>query len=216
MPNSFIKCNLCRNEAEFFHAGAFGEYFRCGRCGGISLAPEFFPDARAEKARYETHHNDPLDKRYQKFVAPIVDEIVRSFSADKKGLDFGCGTGPVIQYLLDRKGFSVELYDPFFNTDRSVLADHYDFIACCEVIEHFHRPAGEFARLFDLLNPGGGLFCMTHFYDGETDFKNWYYKDDPTHVFFYCEQTIRYICENSGFADWRIENRLVVFEKGGN
>jgi SAM-dependent methyltransferase len=213
---SFIECSLCRRDAEVFYAGAVGEYFRCGRCGGISLSPEFFLDRRDEKARYETHNNDLRDKGYQKFVALVVEKIVKSFSTADKGLDFGCGTGPVIQHLLNQKGFSVNLNDPFFKNDLAALTEKYDFIACCEVIEHFYQPAKEFARLFELLNPGGKLFCMTHFYDDETDFDKWYYKDDRTHVFFYCERSVRFIGENFGFANWRIKDRLVVFEKGKN
>jgi hypothetical protein len=53
----------------------------------------------------------------------------------------------VIRQLLSRIGFEVELYDPFFNNDSSALADKNDFIAGCEVLEHFHCPAEQFARL---------------------------------------------------------------------
>lgn len=209
-----MKCSLCQGDAIFFYAGAGGEYFRCCRCRAIFLSPEFFLDEREEKARYETHNNDPQDIRYQKFVFPIVNGVLDSFSINQKGLDFGCGTGPVIKHLLQQKGFSVDLYDPFFRNNQSVFSKNYDFIVCCEVIEHFHQPAKEFSRLFELLNTGGRLFCMTDFYKDELDFENWYYKDDPTHVFFYHKQTIRFICENFGFADYRMDNRLIVFEKG--
>lgn len=209
-----MKCSLCKIKAEAFYREKKKEYFKCGNCRGILLAPEFFLDEREEKARYETHNNDPKDVRYQKFVSPVVNSVVESFPPDRKGLDFGCGTGPVIQYLLSRRGFEVELYDPFFKKNASVLRDKYDFIVCCEVIEHFHRPAEEFARLFALLRPGGKLFCMTDLYGDETDFGAWYYKNDPTHVFFYHKQTVQVIGEKFGFSGWRVENRLIVFERG--
>lgn len=209
-----IKCSLCRADAGYFYSGRNGDYFRCARCRGISLSPENFPDEKTEKARYETHNNDVSDVRYQKFVSPIVNEIVNSFSVNHKGLDFGCGTGPVIQYLLNQKGFSINLYDPFFRNNQSVLTKKYDFIACCEVIEHFHQPDREFQLLFSLLKPGGKLFCMTDFYGDDTDFEGWNYKEDPTHVFFYHSDTTEFIRENFGFVKCQIENRLVVFDKG--
>ncbi len=208
-----MKCSLCQAETKAFYQGKHGEYFKCGQCFGISLSPEYFLDRRDEKARYETHNNDVFDVPYQKFVFPIVDAVTTSLSPENTGLDFGCGTGPVIQHLLEKKGFSIDLYDPFFRNNQSVLTKTFDFIACCEVIEHFYQPAKEFERLFNLLKPGGKLFCMTDFYRAETQFKNWYYKNDPTHVFFYDERTISFISDNFGFANYYIDNRLAVFLK---
>jgi SAM-dependent methyltransferase len=208
-----MNCSLCKAAADYFYSGRNGEYFRCQRCRGIFLAPQYFLDEQAEKVRYQTHNNDPEDIRYQNFVSPIVDAISILFSAEHKGLDFGCGTGPVIEHLLGQKGFSINLYDPFFRNNPFVLTKKYDFIACCEVIEHFHQPEREFRLLFSLLNPGGKLFCMTQFYRDDTDFKNWNYKDDPTHVFFYHPDTARFIRENFGFVSCQVKKRLVIFEK---
>jgi SAM-dependent methyltransferase len=211
-----MKCSLCQTDADFFYRGRIGEYSRCPVCRGIFLSPEYFLDASEEKSRYETHNNDVTDLRYQKFVTPMVDEIVNSFSTNHKGLDFGCGTGPVIEHLLRQKGFSVDLYDPFFRNNQSVLTKKYDFIACCEIIEHFQKPDREFQLLFSLLNPGGKLFCMTDFYRDNTDFKNWNYKEDATHVFFYHKDTLKFILENFGFVSHQVKNRLVIFEKNHN
>jgi 2-polyprenyl-3-methyl-5-hydroxy-6-metoxy-1,4-benzoquinol methylase len=47
------------------------------------------------------------------------------------------------------------LFDPLFFPDPEPLGDLYDFITCTETIEHFHRPAEEFARLDRMLRPGG-------------------------------------------------------------
>ena len=74
-----------------------------------------------------------------------------------------------------------------------------DFIICCEVIEHFHSPSSEFALLRKLLKPGGSLLCMTHLLPKKTAFRNWYYKNDPTHVIFYSEENIQWIKSNFNF-----------------
>ncbi len=208
-----MNCILCNSGSEAFFSGRNGDYFRCPVCYGTFLSPEHFPDPATEKARYETHNNDVTDAGYQAFVAPLVDAIDRSHLPKHRGLDFGCGTGPVIKHLLEEKGFHIEIYDPFFHKDTSVLSRQYDYIACCEVIEHFHDPNFEFKRLFALLKPGGKLYCYTHLLADETDFENWYYKDDLTHVFFYHPQTIEFIAKAFGFADYHIDDRLVIFSK---
>ncbi|HPL96740.1 MAG TPA: class I SAM-dependent methyltransferase [Smithellaceae bacterium] len=172
---------------------------------------EYFVSPAAEKRRYEEHKNDIHDPRYQEFVGPIVSKIQERFTNKHRGLDYGAGTGPVIAKLLRDKGYSIELYDPFFWNDATVLDATYDFVVCCEVIEHFHSPAKEFKRLRSLLKPGGALYCMTDLYSEDTDFKNWYYKNDPTHVFFYKKNTLEWIKKQLGFVSFEQKDRITLF-----
>lgn len=165
-----------------------------------------------EKRRYEEHNNDVDDPKYQKFVAPIVQQVEKKFQKISTGLDFGAGTGPVITKLLREKGFRIELYDPFFWDNPKVLTHNYDFIVCCEVIEHFHNPGHEFTLLRSRLKPNGSLYCMTEVFSGDLDFGKWYYKNDPTHVFFYSEEALEWIRTHFGFSELKIEGRLIHFE----
>jgi len=109
-----IKCNLCQGNTQLLFQGRHGDYFICEQCRGVSLSPKYFPTKKAEKARYETHNNDVKDVRYQKFVSPIVNQVLAECSPQDRGLDFGCGTGPVILYLLSQKDYCLAQYDPFF------------------------------------------------------------------------------------------------------
>ncbi|CAN5174587.1 class I SAM-dependent methyltransferase [soil metagenome] len=206
-----MNCRLCKSTAISFYTGRFGEYFDCPRCRGVFLAPEDHLNAADERARYEIHNNNVDDAGYQNFVKPIVDTVLSSFTTGKKGLDFGCGTGPVISYLLSKEGYSVDLYDPIFSNETLVFRNRYDFIVCCEVIEHFRHPGREFLKLQQLLEPGGKLVCMTQLLADSIDFDNWTYKDDPTHIFFYRSETISYIQRHFGFESSTIEDRLIVF-----
>jgi hypothetical protein len=79
------------------------------------------------------------------------------------------------------------------------------------VIEHFYHPEKEFRLLKNLLQPNGRLYCMTHIYNPKIDFENWYYKNDPTHVFIYQEATLIWIKNNFNFASVTIDNRLISF-----
>ncbi|HEY9183700.1 MAG TPA: class I SAM-dependent methyltransferase [Salegentibacter sp.] len=208
-----MKCTLCGAKTKAFQKSENREFVACTNCGGIQLLPEFYITQNSEKERYLTHNNDVEDPRYQQFVSPITSEIIKDFSVENSGLDYGCGTGPVATSELEKQGFSVALYDPYFFPDKDVLENTYDFIICCEVMEHFYDPAGEFRDLCDKLNPGGKLYCKTSLYSEDIDFENWYYKNDPTHVFFYTEGSLLWIRENLGFRQVEITPKLIVFSK---
>lgn len=176
------------------------------------MHPHDRPSKHEEKLRYELHNNDIYDPRYRKFVSPIVNSVVNQYPDTSRGLDFGAGTGPVISKMLGDLGYSINLYDPFFHNDKDVLNSKYDFIVCCEVIEHFHQPAREFGLLRSLLEKGGSLICMTEILQEETEFESWYYKNDETHVIFYQERTLEWIKNNFSFSDLLIDGRLVVLK----
>jgi hypothetical protein len=139
--------------------------------------------------------------------------VLSEFSAEHHGLDFGAGTGPVISEVLRGRGYSVALYDPFFHHDPALLRLQYDYIVCCEVMEHFHDPGKEFNLLSSLLPSHGVVYCMTDLYEDNIDFKKWYYKNDPTHVFIYSAATCQWVAKHCGFSDCSIRGRLVRFTR---
>ena len=213
-PESFNECPVCAGKPVFYTCWQNRDYYRCSQCSSLLMHPAHYPATDAERARYETHNNDVHDTGYQQFVAPIVDSVSGEYTPDLHGLDYGSGTGPVISYLLEQKGFTMHLYDPLFAPDTDVLLRKYPFIVCCEVMEHFHNPMSEFRRLFDLLEPGGALYCMTDFYSEDRDFKSWNYKNDPTHVIMYHTDALPHITRLAEFGSFTHRGRLVVFRKG--
>jgi SAM-dependent methyltransferase len=115
--------------------------------------------------------------------------------------------------MLRDNEYDVQEYDPFFANHPEALEKKYDYIACCEVMEHFHTPKKEFELLFNLLKPGGKLYCKTDLFSESKNFDSWGYKNDPTHVFFYHQKSILWIQKNIGFTSVKIDGRLIVFEK---
>ena len=168
-------------------------------------------DAESEKALYLTHQNDVNDLRYQAYLSPAINAVLRDYDNTAAGLDFGAGPGPVVQHVLSGHGFQLSLYDPIFHPDVSVLDRDYDFIICTEVMEHFHDPNQAFKQLRKLLKPGGKLYCMTSLFDPHIDFMKWHYKNDPTHVFFYHQNALDYIAEQHGFSTVTVDDRLICF-----
>jgi len=207
--NKANSCPLCASEGDPFYKEAF---LVCRTCAGIFRPREHYPDPDREKARYETHMNNIDDPGYQQFVSPITGAVLKRFTPQHLGLDFGAGTGPVITKILTDHHYRIEPYDPFFHNDPRLLEQPYDYIVCCEVIEHFHDPNREFRLLRRLLKPGGMLYCMTYIYHDGINFDRWFYKNDFTHVFIYQERTLHWIKSSMGFRALAIENgRLASF-----
>jgi SAM-dependent methyltransferase len=188
-------------------------YYACHTCAAVVMKAILYPTPAQEKQQYELHNNDVDDERYQQFTSPIWTYILKQFTADQLGLDFGSGTGPVITKMLLEKGYKVALYDPYFAPDTSALENKYNYIFSCEVVEHFHSPNKEFNKLFDMLLPGGELILMTHLYHESIPFKNWYYRKDPTHVFIYRKETMTYIAKTYAAKVKYMDTRMVVLCK---
>jgi len=202
-------CPLCQTPSQFFYEDT-QRYHKCPKCHGIFVAEEQLPDEESEKERYELHDDDTEDAGYRKFVSPITSNILKDFSVTDKGLDFGAGTSQIITKVLQEAGYDIASYDPYFHNYPHLLEKKYDYIASCEVIEHFYQPKKEFALLRNMLKEGGKLYLMTDIYNESIDFASWYYKNDPTHVFLYTKETFEYISKEFGFSVEMIEKRLVV------
>ncbi|MDW7761251.1 MAG: class I SAM-dependent methyltransferase [Acidobacteriota bacterium] len=205
-----MNCPLCKHPGKLFFRN---DFFACDGCSGLYRNKTFYPTPEEERKRYEEHNNDVHDENFRKFVSPVTRHVLAHFRPDHRGLDFGSGTGPVVSEVLKGKGYDIRQYDPFFADDPALLRENYDYIVCCEVMEHFHDPDAEFRMLHRLLKSTGHLICMTHLYGERIEFKRWYYKEDKTHVFIYHRDTIRHIAGNYAFKDYSIDDRLIVFQK---
>ncbi|MFA7084613.1 MAG: methyltransferase domain-containing protein [Arcobacteraceae bacterium] len=203
MPQPCLLCNNTNQKA------MNAEFIHCNNCFGIFKRNDLLLDTAKEKERYDLHNNNANDTNYQKFVSPITQAVLYNFTPTAVGLDFGAGKSSAICKVLQDKNYNINAYDPFFNDNKTLLAQTYDYITSCEVIEHFYEPKKEFAKLKTLLKLNGALYCMTHLYDETIDFEKWYYKNDPTHVFIYQEKTVAYICKAFEFRSYKVENRLI-------
>ncbi len=205
-----MNCTLCNTPLKH---QADEYYFICATCGAYVKNEKYYISGQQEKAFYDTHNNDVHDVRYQHFTSPITNEILKHFDTVHLGLDYGCGTGPVISKQLLDKGFKVKLYDPFFYPDDDYLKFKYDYIFSCEVFEHFYQAKQEIEKLLSLIKHNGKLLIMTHLYDNRSSFNDWYYRKDPTHVFIYTQATIQYLSQQYNLKIEKQHERLTVFKK---
>ncbi|KAA3601488.1 MAG: class I SAM-dependent methyltransferase [Calditrichaeota bacterium] len=208
--NAKMICTLCgsalKNKID-------ENYFDCEVCKAIVLDKKIYLTAEEEKARYETHNNDVNDVGYQNFTFPITNFVFENFLPSHKGLDFGSGTGPVISSMLMKKNYDIVQYDPFFAPNHHIFKNKFDYIVCCEVVEHFNNPKKEIDRLISLLKENGMLLIMTMLFNDQIDFKRWNYREDPTHVFIYRKETIEFIANGNNLQIVKLTDRFIALQK---
>ena len=185
---------------------------QCDRCGLVFVRPEDRLSPETSKERYLLHDNRIEDRAYCTFLTRSITTAKPFLTPGSRGLDYGCGHGPVLSRLLEAEGFAMTDYDPiFFDVP---LEKSYDFIFSTECFEHFEDPKQDIGKVLARLRPGGILAIMTELWDDGTDFKDWYYASDPTHISFYSKKTLAYICENFGIRQIAGDGkRVFVFQK---
>jgi len=132
---------------------------------------------------------------------------------NQTGLDFGSGPSKVLTQWLQKLGYKIDSYDPFFDPNTIFGEESYDFVIACEVIEHFRQPKNEFRRINQILKKGGKLICRTSLFSSDIDFGKWYYKNDKTHFIFYQEKTLKMIQNLFGFSSLISDKPLIIFTK---
>lgn len=211
-----MTCPLCAGkQTEHVHRHddkTYGtrDFYRCARCALIFLDPSQHLSPQEERQRYDLHQNDPEDRGYVAFLNQLIDPLTAMLPAGAAGLDYGCGPGPTVSVLLERRGFPTAHYDPVYFPEKQLLDRSYDFVTCTETVEHFYAPRSEWERFGRLVRPGGLLGIMTGTYRDVESFRTWWYHREPTHVNFYHADTWTWIC---GQLPWEVRyatERVVV------
>lgn len=210
-----MRCPLC--EASDFAIVPLAKpepvnYHDCLACGFRFMEPAHRLGFRDEHERYHLHENNPDDAGYRDYTLPLIEAIVARRSPHDRGLDFGSGTDSAAHRMLVERGFgALAKYDRFFHpTEENLVPGGYDFVFACEVVEHFHEPRSEFARIRSLLRPGGSFLFMTSLLTPAVDFDRWHYRRDPTHVGFFSERSLGILARALGFAAPKIIAPRVV------
>lgn len=187
-------CPLCSSTDGFLYSKDKNRfYIRCNICQLVFVPNRFFISVEVEKARYDRHDNSPEAEGYIKFLHRLLDPLLQTLDKNLYGLDFGSGPVPVFASLLEKEGHTIETYDIFYDNRPELLKNKYDFITVCEVIEHLHRPMDELSTLFKALKINGLLAIMTQPPVPAERFSGWRYKNDPTHVLFFSDETFKWI-----------------------
>ncbi|MCP3952922.1 MAG: class I SAM-dependent methyltransferase [Desulfobacterales bacterium] len=207
-------CPLCRgNTVDRFFQDARREYFRCRTCRLVFVPPVYYLTPAEARAVYDLHRNYPADEGYRHFLNRLFQPLNQALAPQSKGLDFGCGPGPVLALMLKEAGHRMAVYDPHYHPDTSVLADDYDFITASEVLEHLHKPGEVLQQLFSILKPGGILGVMTGFARDRAAFSKWHYIRDLTHICFFSRETFEWLADKWATRAIFLGDRVVLLKK---
>lgn len=213
MPTT-VTCPLCQSTI-IQYLGAFSarRLCRCEECDLVFVNPDYHLTTEQERQRYLLHRNSLEDQGYLNFLEQLISPFVARLERGSTVLDFGSGPKPVMAGLLQARGYVVKLYDPHFEPDKSVLLNEYDGVTCAETVEHFRFPFEDWQKMAKCVRPAGLLAVMTMMQTRETDFANWWYIQDPTHVSFYSNKTFTWIARQFNLELEIVTNRVVFFKK---
>jgi SAM-dependent methyltransferase len=207
-------CPLCKNTGPFqqFTDRLKRTLNKCDRCYLVFVESRYLPEQDEEKSTYEQHKNSIEDVGYVQFLMQAIDPALKFLSKNAKGLDYGCGPGPTLSQLMERKGYSCQNYDPLFLPE--LPAGPFDFVFATECFEHFFDPAKEMEQLILLLKSQAYLIVMTSLWENNTNFADWTYTQDNTHVSFFHERTIGFIANKYGFGIvFNDLKRIIILKK---
>jgi SAM-dependent methyltransferase len=194
-------CPLCRSlKVEFFveiQKDPKRLYFLCKECEIVFLDSALHFALADEKARYLSHQNDPRDQRYKEYLQKMIQPLLDAKSLlGSRILDYGCGPTRGIEEIWGNQ-FLIDSYDPIFFPNLNDKESQYDFIICSEAAEHFYYPNEDWDRMARLIKPGGKVLLRTGLRPIlASDFRDWYYHRDPTHICFYSNETVAWIEQN--------------------
>ena len=189
------------------------EFHHCDECDLVYVPDRFLLNPADERERYLLHENEAEDEGYRTFLSRLADEVTPVLEPNAEGLDYGCGDPPVLVMILRERGFHVEGWDLYFAPDRAPLDRTYDFVTCSETAEHFRRPLIEFERFDRLLCPGGVLGVMTKMLEDQTQFADWHYRYDATHISYFSPTTMRWIAKRFGWSVEFPRETVTIFRK---
>jgi len=211
MKNS---CPLCaENRVGEYAKDRDRIYLQCTNCRLVFVPVIYHISSNDEKARYDLHQNNLHDDGYRKFLQRIVKPVTLHLQPQAKGLDFGSGPGPTLSLLFAELGYSMDLYDCFYAKNEIVWRKHYDFITATEVVEHLKHPYQELKRLFSILNIASPLAIMTKLITPQINFGKWSYKNDKTHISFFCKDTFKWLANKLHARLIFMENDIIILIK---
>jgi hypothetical protein len=216
LSGAALPCSLCTASTFLFDEDSARRYYRCSCCQLVLVDPQSWLTRDAEKRHYDFHQNDPRDTGYRQFLNRLFEPLHERLAPSCRGLDFGSGPGPTLSLMFAEAGHCMQIYDPFYAPDQSLLQRKYDFITASEVVEHLHQPGRELTRLWSLLEVGGWLGIMTKRVRSLEAFRSWHYKLDPTHVSFFSLETFAWLADRLA-AHWLVVgDDVILFRKKCN
>lgn len=207
-------CPLCDStNVDFYHEDKKRKYLQCNHCQLVFVPKSHHLSAEQEKAEYDKHENSLNDAGYLRFLSRMTVAMNDKLKAGSKGLDLGSGVAPVLANEMERLGHKMAIYDLYYHPAPDVLEQCYDFVTCTEVIEHIAEPNTFIQQTLSMLNANSYLGFMTKLVIDKDRFRNWHYKNDPTHICFYSKSTFEFIAQQHNLNLEFIGQDVILLQK---
>jgi len=194
-------CRICAGPARFFFKDA-RTFYRCENCRFVFTNETM--DGNDQDKHFQAQATD--DPAFWRRVAETYIQLAAPYIIPRNILDFGSGNGGLSNALTDM-GYAVSSFEPRIHGEfrEQKYADRFDMIVANQVIEHLFEPSAGMAAPTEYLADEGILFVTSSFTDSfihspdaVEQFRGWWFKDDRTHVSFYCYWTLQFICDRIG------------------
>ncbi|MFK5881791.1 MAG: class I SAM-dependent methyltransferase [Sulfurospirillum sp.] len=208
-----MKCKICNSSIKIIKCYNNNKIYKfCLTCQAIILENNFVVSDALEKAQYENHNNSFESRGYVEMFEKFLDYFWQDLDNNATdAFDFGSGPGPVLAQILKNRALRVDIYDKFYQPNKSYINKKYDLITSTEVFEHLQNPLSTLKLLKKHLKKNGLIAIMTLFHDNNEDnFLNWWYRRDPTHILFYTPKTFEVLADMCGLRVIKCDNRRIV------
>ncbi len=193
--------------------GRAGPLVRCTACGLVRQDPPAdAPYQDAEDPEYLVEE-EGLRVTFRR----TLDRIEGYRTPPGRFLDIGCGPGLLVEEAARRgwqavgielSGWAVrEAQQRKLDVRRQTLDDvdlepgSVDAAALADVIEHVPQPLALMLRLFDLMSPGGVVFCATPDVSSVVArvLRRWWWSVLPGHLLLFSKRTLERLMRDAGF-----------------
>lgn len=212
-------CRVCKTCSNFFYKEDYRTFYLCPQCSLIFTMD--FPNKTFQEKHYKSQWETANSTFWKDQVNGLL-SIIEKCNVSGRILDFGSGSGETVNELL-RRGKDVTPVDPLttgYLKDQN-YPHKFNIVIAIEVIEHLHNLLEEINEISNVLTEDGIVICttqLTNFFidteNAQTQFTNWWYKNDQTHVNFFCNKTIIKLAELGSYSSVDIyENKAFVLKK---
>lgn len=227
-------CMICKGETVPRFSKPFHEsnvqYCHCSSCGHLT-ATELDAKPNYASGRYFKEIDTGWEQRNCRTLELIrIISYMPGVAISKRSaiLDFGCGSGRLVQDL-NRAGFDACGYEPHPETavssprifidlrEISEVVGRIELITCIEVLEHLREPDETLRAISDLLRPSGYLLVSTDLYNYRIHDAHWYYLNPAAgHVSIFSGRSLTMLLARHGFQPvLRVNGSVWLFRKAG-
>lgn len=210
-------CRICQSTSLLFYRD-HRAFFLCPICLLIFITD--VPEKHVEEKHYRSQW-ETTEPGFWKDQADGILRYIEKHKVPERILDFGAGSGELTAELK-RRGYDATALEPM--RDGFLKDQHYphpfDVVIAVEVIEHLADVWEELRQIEQVLAQGGLILFSTGMTnpfiespDAVEHFKKWWYKDDPTHLNFFCNRTLNKIAELGPYDIDVYEDQVFVLRK---